>query len=557
MVKKLWLSVLVLAVMVASISGCSRPELKEADEGVQKDVYEEENDYYEEGNLDNEDDLTDENIVTSDGTLDDEVDHVNDQSADKENNNITIPVVKLSDTKLLFGTYPKGRVEATKEIIDAVYDNNGDAVVNGLKYRRVSRDNATYVHNYPVGADAKEGFYHLWEDEYEYFRYEPIEWRIVSNENDEYVLISEYSLDCQRYDTKEGLSTWETSDIRSWLNSTFYDIAFSENEKKTIKTTIVDNSNDSTYGDNYGAPTEDKVYLPDYDSIDTKKVRIDTFTTEYGDTMGTLCNRFNIYADDGKYYAAYSTRSLNSTYYIWGVFESRLREQDPFDPAGVRPMISITAASIEFTTELVIADNVTEINVAEYSNCNALTKVTLPEGLTVISEGAFEHCSSLKEINIPSSVKWINVGAFLYCEGLEKMQIPEGIEGIATSAFAACTSLTAINIPESVTSIDRGAFYQSGLVELYLPAGIQYVADNICNNNISLTKVVISEGIRRIEEEAFSRCSSLKEIEIPSSVGSIDDTAFSECGTNLTIVAPAGSEAENYAKKHNISFRAK
>ena len=44
------------------------------------------------------------------------------------------------------------------------------------------------------------------------------------------------------------------------------------------------------------------------------------------------------------------------------------------------------------------------------------------------------------------------------------------------------------------------------------------------------------------------------DVVIPESVTVIGEKAFSFCANNLTIHAPAGSYAEQYAKEHNIPF---
>ena len=46
-----------------------------------------------------------------------------------------------------------------------------------------------------------------------------------------------------------------------------------------------------------------------------------------------------------------------------------------------------------------------------------------------------------------------------------------------------------------------------------------------------------------------------KNVVIPDSVTAIGKSAFDFC-TNLTIYAPAGSYAENYARKEHIKFQA-
>lgn len=67
------------------------------------------------------------------------------------------------------------------------------------------------------------------------------------------------------------------------------------------------------------------------------------------------------------------------------------------------------------------------------------------------------------------------------------------------------------------------------------------------------TEVVIPEGVEKIGDSAFYCCTNLTTINIPDSVMSIGISAFEGC-ENLTIHAPAGSYAEQYAKKKKINF---
>ena len=66
-------------------------------------------------------------------------------------------------------------------------------------------------------------------------------------------------------------------------------------------------------------------------------------------------------------------------------------------------------------------------------------------------------------------------------------------------------------------------------------------------------EVVIPDGVTSIGSGVFSECINLTTITIPDSVTSIGDWAFYGC-ENLTIHAPAGSYAEEYAKKNKINF---
>lgn len=91
----------------------------------------------------------------------------------------------------------------------------------------------------------------------------PIKWRVLKSSDNELFILSEYFLDCRRYhgesaDIKWGDCvdiTWHDCDLRKWLNSEFYNTAFTAAEKEFIKTThCMDNGE--------GTPdTKDKVFL--------------------------------------------------------------------------------------------------------------------------------------------------------------------------------------------------------------------------------------------------------------------------------------------------------
>ena len=72
----------------------------------------------------------------------------------------------------------------------------------------------------------------------------------------------------------------------------------------------------------------------------------------------------------------------------------------------------------------------------------------------------------------------------------------------------------------------------------------------------ALCAVRLPIGIRKIDYCAFRRNFMLKDVMIPDSVCQIHPGAFEDC-PNLTIHAPAGSFAEQYAKDNNIPFAAK
>ena len=93
---------------------------------------------------------------------------------------------------------------------------------------------------------------------------EPIEWIVLDANDNSAMLFSKYILDFQPYHDQNNCYSWAESTLRSWLNSTFYETAFNEVERKAIKNTTVDNSNRQNRLDKYpanGGTTVDKVFI--------------------------------------------------------------------------------------------------------------------------------------------------------------------------------------------------------------------------------------------------------------------------------------------------------
>ena len=89
----------------------------------------------------------------------------------------------------------------------------------------------------------------------------PIEWIVMKKEGNQVLLLSKYVLDAKPYNEELEEVTWETSDIRQWLNNEFYTTAFNKAEKAKIQTSLIKNEDNSEYGTSGENDTEDKVFL--------------------------------------------------------------------------------------------------------------------------------------------------------------------------------------------------------------------------------------------------------------------------------------------------------
>ena len=158
------------------------------------------------------------------------------------------------------------------KITSAAYDENGDAVVDGVKYRRLSRKDATFVRS----GTGISNYYEWGNDTVRYFKYEPIKWRVLNVNGNDALLLADRALDDQRYNGSFHGVTWESCTMRSWLNGydsysnsdhrgytkhNFINVAFKPDEIRNIKTTAVVNGKNMALGTRGGNNTSDKVFL--------------------------------------------------------------------------------------------------------------------------------------------------------------------------------------------------------------------------------------------------------------------------------------------------------
>ena len=170
----------------------------------------------------------------------------------------------------------------------------------------------------------------------EWFKVEPIKWRIISETGDgSYQLYSEYILDATKYYNDEyyrsingvaiAPNNYKYSNIRAWLNGYdgtdymisdytnkgFYNRAFKESEKGSIITSEVDNGASTTMSSPniYACEnTFDKIYLLSHqDMFNSNYGFTDTAlryaqVTDYAKAVGALWNTLVEYLDNGYYW---------------------------------------------------------------------------------------------------------------------------------------------------------------------------------------------------------------------------------------------------------------
>lgn len=113
---------------------------------------------------------------------------------------------------------------------------------------------------YTPGKKIKFGTYE--QDNNEVNGTESIKWIVLTQEEDQVLLISALGLDSYRYEQSEQESDWYNSSLREWLNGDFYNNAFTETEKiGIVKKELTQHTNTDYPNTDQGEETTDCVFL--------------------------------------------------------------------------------------------------------------------------------------------------------------------------------------------------------------------------------------------------------------------------------------------------------
>jgi hypothetical protein len=220
-----------------------------------------------------------------------------------------------------------------------------------------------------------------------------------------------------------------------------------------------------------------------------------------------------------------------------------------FGPAAFRGMKALE--------EVVLPSAMTALDIRLFEGCGSLRRITLPAGLGIIGDKAFYGCTSLEKLTLPPVIA-VGVSAFEGCAALETVHFSNSPDAeirlspaafrdcvslksvaffdysvriLPEYAFAGCRSLVSAELPAGMESIGCGAFENSGLTSIEIPAkvGIIYwAAFRRCN---ALETIMFPEPslLREIQCEAFLDCTSLTSVVLPENLELVGIKAFYGC----------------------------
>lgn len=224
-----------------------------------------------------------------------------------------------------YGYYISGSVQSYMWYIDVAYQGGRYRGVYFTSYRPYYTTNSSSTDD----SDQDDNGYYI--NTAYWFKYEPIEWRILEQKDGTALLMANIILDSQQYYRTQNTRTvngktvypnnYKESDIRAWLNETFYKTAFDELAQRIIETTAVDNSAPSTASssNSYACEnTQDKVFLLSHEEVNSSSYGLNMTTrqlksTDYAKSQGCWQSTDSSYRGNGWWWLR-SPRYNNSSH---------------------------------------------------------------------------------------------------------------------------------------------------------------------------------------------------------------------------------------------------
>ena len=169
-----------------------------------------------------------------------------------------------------------------------------------------------------------------------------------------------------------------------------------------------------------------------------------------------------------------------------------------------------------------------------------ITKAVFGTAIVEIGQNTLEGFSNIKTVEITSAVcNTIGKEVFYNLAKLEKVDMGKSLVSIGEQAFRLCTSLKTITFPDTVTTIEKGAFWSSGLEEAKLPANLVSLGESAFQACKSLKSVKISGKLKTIPKQCFYSCDRLLTVDIAEGVETIDTSAFQFCSGLYSVGIPS------------------
>ncbi len=472
-----------------------------------------------------------------------------------------------------YGEYPQSEIEEseiTSEIVGAAYDEHGDAVINDEKVRRA------FSLEYKNGKAVKT-------KKYKYYRYAPIIWRVIKNNDGILTLMSDKILDCKRYDSTEYPESWEKSELCAWLNgknirdnesetninNNFINTAFSSSERMNLI--------QAENGDFVSCPTAEQICLNengfkeswvsyslgDSSFSSTRKIKGSAYSLNEGLLTEDDSNDLNV----GMWWIKDICYVFRSGYYIYttpgfvsyyGEVLASEGEDANSECIGIVPVINVSEEYVNAVKDNIdIKLNYTikrsESNISGMIGDNISWK--FEDGiLTFSGKGdmgeylniwTYNHSpwygNDIRKVVFEEGIT--SIGDYVCCNisTIEQISLPESIKEIGKSAFYGCSNLKNIQLPSKLEIISDLAFKLCGFSELDIPKNVTFIGREAFDYNSNLLKVRMYTNALNDEwgDLIFNECENLALVELMEGSTGIPEGMFDTCRSLSEIKIPS------------------
>lgn len=183
-----------------------------------------------------------------------------------------------------------------------------------------------------------------------------------------------------------------------------------------------------------------------------------------------------------------------------------------------------------------------------------------------IDENVFTGNTTVRSVTVPSFIH--DFRGFSGCYSLEEVTMEPGVLVVLKAAFADCIHLRTVRLPQTLQRLGGisgsdgwgyggtiiGAFENCvSLSHIYLPAGLQSIAERTFASCDALTTIVLPDSLIAIEGNAFYNCSHLSRVYIPESVTKFGTNCFYGCSKDLVICCAENSPAWTWANQNGFA----
>ena len=265
---------------------------------------------------------------------------------------------------------------------------------------------------------------------------ERIWWRVldVNREAETALLIAERLVSRRAYNKERKAVTWETCDLRKWLNGEYYEKSFTEDEKNAIIETKIHTPDNPDQGTPGGNDTNDRIFLLSVEEV--AKYFKNSKESAMGNASWVL--RSPSLSNDMVTFVGSGSGKIVD-------YCSRVDQvQD------IRPALSIDLRSgllkkfnlLESPESITV--QVPSLTISENTLWDVYpgeTSIEIPEGVSVISGSCFAGNKQINTVRIPSTLREVGSEAFAFCENLSVIYGHLGPINYGKDAFKGCNKL--------------------------------------------------------------------------------------------------------------------